>query len=81
MESPPSTSPKSERFLQHEISRVSEKLHHLENQHQKLQRRQDTIDSLALDTLFKMELLLGKMKTVRNFSTVANSQTALPKGE
>ena len=27
-------------------------------------KRQDTIDNLALDTLFKMELLMGKINTV-----------------
>ena len=60
-----------------QISKVTEKLQHLEHQHHKLQRRQDTIDNLALDTLFKMEILLAKMKTVQTLATTMSSTTTL----
>ena len=46
------------------VRKLNSKLGHLEEKHQKLQKRQDTIDNLALDTLFKMELLMGKINTV-----------------
>ena len=46
------------------VSRLSAKLGHLEEKHQSLQIRQDTIDNLALDTLFKMELLMAKINAI-----------------
>ena len=46
------------------VRQITAKLGHLEEKHQRLQKRQDTIDNLALDTLFKMELLMGKINTV-----------------
>ena len=46
------------------VRQINAKLGHLEEKHQRLQKRQDTIDNLALDTLFKMELLMGKINTV-----------------
>ena len=46
------------------VRKLNAKLGHLEEKHQSLQKRQDTIDNLALDTLFKMELLMGKINTV-----------------
>ena len=52
------------------VSRLSAKLGHLEEKHQSLQIRQDTIDNLALDTLFKMELLMAKINAI----TMQNKQ-------
>ena len=52
------------------VSRLSAKLGHLEEKHQSLQIRQDAIDNLALDTLFKMELLMTKINAI----TMQNKQ-------
>lgn len=41
------------------------KLSQLETRHQSIQKKQDVIDELALDTLFKMEVLLSKMKAYK----------------
>ena len=41
------------------------KLKLLETRHQSIQERQDVIDELALDTLFKMEVLLSKLKAYK----------------
>ena len=46
------------------IRQVNTKIGHLEEKHQSLQKRQDEIDNLALDTLFKMEVLMGKINTI-----------------
>ena len=46
------------------VRKINAKLGNLEEKHQRLQKRQDTIDNLALDTLFKMELLMGKINTI-----------------
>ena len=43
---------------------LAEKWQKLQDQHHHLQRRQDKIDVLALDTLLKMEVLLAKLKTL-----------------
>ena len=45
------------------MNKLKEKLKQLEKKHQSILERQDAIDSLALDTLFKMEALMAKMKT------------------
>ena len=57
------------------VRKLNSKLGHLEEKHQKLRKRQDTIDNLALDTLFKMELLMGKINTtiVQNSRKQENS--------
>lgn len=46
------------------LNKFVEKLSDLEMKRAKIQQRQDTIDELALDTLFKMEILLAKMRGV-----------------
>ena len=46
---------------------LAEKWQKLQDQHQHLQRRQDKIDVLALDTLLKMEVLLARLKTLQAY--------------
>ena len=43
---------------------------------QVLRERQDSIDDLALDTLYKMKVLLAKVKTVQNLAAAnINNET------
>ena len=50
------------------LEALNAKLSKLEIKHQSLQKRQDKIDSLALNTLDKMEILTSKMKTIRQLT-------------
>lgn len=53
---------------------INAKLSELESKHQSIQKRQDIIDKLALDTLFKMEIVMGKIRgLVQNATTEANN--------
>ena len=58
------------------VRKINAKLGHLEEKHQRLQKRQDTIDNLALDTLFKMEILMGKINGVKLQSSKEKGNSA-----
>ena len=62
--------------FENELARLKSKLNDLEMKKQVLRERQDSIDDLALDTLYKMKVLLAKMKTVQNLAAAnINNET------
>ena len=62
--------------FENELARLKSKLNDLEMKKQVLRERQDSIDDLALDTLYKMKVLLAKMKTVQNLAAAnVNNET------
>ena len=62
--------------FENELARLKSKLNDLEMKKQVLRERQDSIDDLALDTLYKMKVLLAKVKTVQNLAAAnVNNET------
>ena len=62
--------------FENELARLKSKLNDLEMKKQVLRERQDSIDDLALDTLYKMKVLLAKVKTVQNLAAAnINNET------
>ena len=60
-----------------DLSILKSKLNDLEMKKQRLRQRQDKIDDLALDTLYKMEALLAKVKSVQNLASSNEETTTL----
>ena len=59
-----------------DLSILKSKLNDLEMKKQRLRQRQDKIDDLALDTLYKMEALLAKVKSVQNLASNEETTTS-----
>ena len=59
-----------------DLSILKSKLNDLEMKKQRLRQRQDKIDDLALDTLYKMEALLAKVKSVQNLASNKETTTS-----
>ena len=68
---------KMEIDLTADLSILKSKLNDLEMKKQRLRQRQDKIDDLALDTLYKMEALLAKVKSVQNLASSNEETTTL----